>query len=480
MYRRPPFTQSRPIPLHSSLISPKLQHMKPIWIAAVLLGYSTLAIGQSTSDVLKQQAGQGVRQGAAIATEQTANNVSNKLINKLFAPKKSKGAKADSAKAVAALQSGATPPGSTLATSGSNPGTAASAPSGASADLKTYSKFDFVPGDKILVVEDFAQDAVGDFPEKWNTNSTGEIQTIEGRDGKWLSINKKGFFLPEFITSLPDNFTLQFDLICSGKNNANSGNFGLGLYAIPDPGKQFASLGYSTPRNGVDLSFSPGGGGPRGSVYYNVYSDNNQTMNNQIEEADWIVRDPAKRTVKVSLWRQRQRLRVYFNEEKVVDLPRAFETGKNYNSVLFYLHDATVEGDHYLFSNINLAAGAPDTRTKLITEGHFSTTGILFDVNSAVLKPESYGSLKDIADVLKDNPAVQVKVIGHTDSDGDAAQNLALSQKRAAAVKDALIKTFGVDPARLQTDGKGSAQPLAPNTTAAGKAQNRRVEFIKL
>jgi outer membrane protein OmpA-like peptidoglycan-associated protein len=132
-----------------------------------------------------------------------------------------------------------------------------------------------------------------------------------------------------------------------------------------------------------------------------------------------------------------------------------------------------------LFGNIRLAVGAPDTRNKLITEGKFSTTGILFAVNSAAVKPESYGTLKDIADVLKDDPALKVMIVGHTDGDGDAARNLTLSQKRADAVKDELVKEFGIDASRLQTDGKGSAQPVAPNTTATGKAQNRRVEFIK-
>ena len=445
--------------------------MKPILIAAALLSFATLAIGQSTGDIIKQQAGQGVREGAVIATEQTANNVSNHLINKLFS-KKAKSGKADSAKAVAGLQSGVATPAATP-----SPGTAVPP---ASTDLKTYSKFDFIPGDKILVVEDFARDAIGDFPDKWNTNSTGEIQTIEGRDGKWLSVTKKGVFLPEFITSLPDNFTLQFDLVCSEKNTAYSGRFELGFFALPDPAKQFASIGYSTNRNGVNLSFSPGGGSGHGLSSIAVYSDNTQTISNEVEQTDWVSRDAARRTVKLSIWRQRQRLRIYMNDEKVWDMPRAFETGKNYNSVLISLHDGTVAGDRYLFSNIVLAVGAPDTRNKLITEGHFSTTGILFDVNSAVLKPESYGSIKDIADVLKDNSAVNVKIIGHTDSDGDAAQNLALSQKRAAAVKDALVKTFGIDTGRLQTDGKGATQPVTPNTSAAGKAQNRRVEFIKL
>lgn len=127
-----------------------------------------------------------------------------------------------------------------------------------------------------------------------------------------------------------------------------------------------------------------------------------------------------------------------------------------------------------------MAAGLPDTRSKLLTEGKFVTHGILFDVNSDRIKPQSYGVLKDIASVLSENSSVAVKIIGHTDSDGNAAANLDLSQRRAEAVKVSLIKDFGIDASRLQTDGKGASQPVDSNNTAEGKANNRRVEFVKL
>ena len=81
------------------------------------------------------------------------------------------------------------------------------------ATMKTYSKYDFVPGEKIIVFEDFMQDAVGDFPDKWNTNASGETVTIEGKPGHWLRINKQGVFMPEFIDSLPE--ILLLNLICS-------------------------------------------------------------------------------------------------------------------------------------------------------------------------------------------------------------------------------------------------------------------------
>ena len=131
-------------------------------------------------------------------------------------------------------------------------------------------------------------------------------------------------------------------------------------------------------------------------------------------------------------------------------------------------------------SNIKVATGKPDTRHKLIEEGKFSTTGILFDFNSDKIKPTSYGVVKEIADVLQQNSGIKVKIIGHTDSDGSDVSNLELSRKRSAAVKDMLVNEFGIDVSRVETDGKGEAQPVADNKTREGKAANRRVEFIKL
>ena len=75
-----------------------------------------------------------------------------------------------------------------------------------------YSRYDFVPGDKIIAYEDFSSTAIGDFPLKWNTNATAEIVTLSNKPGKWFKINKQSVFHPEFITNLPENFTLEFDL----------------------------------------------------------------------------------------------------------------------------------------------------------------------------------------------------------------------------------------------------------------------------
>ncbi|MGE5497327.1 MAG: OmpA family protein, partial [Syntrophothermus sp.] len=134
----------------------------------------------------------------------------------------------------------------------------------------------------------------------------------------------------------------------------------------------------------------------------------------------------------------------------------------------------------FYLSNIRFAAGLPDMRSKLLTDGRLVTRGITFDVNSDKIKPESYGTLKEIAAVLKENPSVKVMIIGHTDSDGDETLNMELSKHRAAAVKFALSSEFGIDASRMSTDGKGESQPAVNNSSPEGKASNRRVEFVKM
>ncbi len=94
-----------------------------------------------------------------------------------------------------------------------SPGSPAKAGQNAKPTLKAYGKFDFVPGDKLVAHEDFSQDAVGDFPARWNTNNTGEVVTVEGAEGKWLKLMDHGWVYPEFVGTLPNDFTLEYDVI---------------------------------------------------------------------------------------------------------------------------------------------------------------------------------------------------------------------------------------------------------------------------
>jgi outer membrane protein OmpA-like peptidoglycan-associated protein len=116
---------------------------------------------------------------------------------------------------------------------------------------------------------------------------------------------------------------------------------------------------------------------------------------------------------------------------------------------------------------------------QLALQGKFITTEILFDDNSDQVKGESYMLLKEVADVLKEHPELNVKIVCHTDTDGDAATNLKLTKARAASVKNVLVKIFTIDESRLVSDGAGGTQPVSKNRTEEGKAMNRRVEFLR-
>ena len=334
----------------------------------------------------------------------------------------------------------------------------------ASPELKAYSKFDFVPGEKVLYYDNFERVAVGDFPVDFNSNASGEVVTVEGKPGKWLAMTKNGTFTPEAIKALPDNFTIEFNagIIEDPSNNLS----GLGLLFGTNrqllPSSNTGSFAY----------LHPGG---EGTAHFNVSPENGEAMQNDFKMPQWSI--ASKAFARISVWRQKGRLRVYVGESKIMDIPRFFIENKPYHFAFYrdFFNDCSL-----LISDVKFAVGAPDTRSKLITEGKFVTRGILFDVSSDKIKPESYGVLKEIGTVLKENPAVRVKIIGHTDSDGDDTKNLDLSKRRAASVKNALAAEFGIEAARLETDGKGETQPSDANTTSPGKANNRRVEFVKL
>ena len=103
--------------------------------------------------------------------------------------------------------------------------------------------------------------------------------------------------------------------------------------------------------------------------------------------------------------------------------------------------------------------------------------GIYFDFNSATIKPESEAVLQEIAGIMQKNPDWKLYVRGHTDNVGDDNFNLGLSQRRAAAVKDALVTRYKIAPDRLATSGYGASQPIESNKTMEGRARNRRVEL---
>ncbi|WP_373513200.1 OmpA family protein [Persicitalea sp.] len=348
------------------------------------------------------------------------------------------------------------------------------------AAFASFSKFDFVPGEKVVASEDFSQDAIGDFPAKWNTNGTAEVVTIEGYDGKWLMLKqtKNASFIPDFVKDLPENFTLEFDVIYNNWEKAYA--YQQRLYVtFHETEKNDARIQDVAAGRGAVFLFDGSMGAGKVHLHQTAENGHHTELQGDRDMDNVINPDNNGKIFHVAMWRQKQRLRVYVDELKVFDLPRIFPTDVKLNAMR--LHSQLSEDDDQMFlSNIRLAVGAPDTRSKLITEGKFVTTGITFDVNSANIRSESYAVLKDIAETLKENASVKVKIIGHTDSDGEEAANLALSKKRAESVKEKLASEFGIDKGRLETDGKGETAPTADNGTPEGRANNRRVEFVKM
>ena len=102
-----------------------------------------------------------------------------------------------------------------------------------------------------------------------------------------------------------------------------------------------------------------------------------------------------------------------------------------------------------------------------------------FEVSKATIKHESDSLLKEIADVIKNNPQVKrISIEGHASAEGDPKRNKTLSEERAKAVMDFLVKTEGVDPSRLTSKGFGIERPIAPNDTEENREKNRRVDFM--
>ena len=338
-------------------------------------------------------------------------------------------------------------------------------PDGSTPSLLSYSKFDFTPGEKVIFYDDFTEAAVGDFPASWNTNATGEVVTTNLFPGNWFKIMGKGSISLEEGVQLPDNYTIEFDVIphASGKDFENF-NFGFYLYCATNP-KDLNEGGAVPGKVGIKMEF-----GSRSS--YSGYNENGYTMESSKDDA--AMKPDIK--YRLSFWVQKTRLRVYLDQEKIFDLPKIMTPGYVYNMMRFEVWDA----GNPMVTNFRVATGLPDMRNKLLTEGKLVSYGIYFDVNKDVVKPESYGTLKGIADVLNENKGVRVKIIGHTDSDGAAALNLDLSKRRGASVKNELVKSFGIDASRIESDGLGATAPVAPNDTPVNKALNRRVEFIKL
>lgn len=345
--------------------------------------------------------------------------------------------------------------------------------------ITAYSKFDFVPGEKISYAENFEQDAIGEFPLKWFTTGSAEVVTVDGKAGRWLKLVGGRMLSPTM--KFPENFNLEYDLLVNmpidPKRNTISPFKGWGLQ-IFDGGNKTLKFSYGGHKLNNSLNFK--------TDFQKDYAD--ISLETAEKELPKLSTGKSRFTgfgdyynggvIHVAISVQGERLRMWYDAQKVLDVPAAVALNHNFNQ--FEFAASVREGmPAYYISNFKLTEGKADTRSKLMDEGRFVTTGIQFDSGSDKIKPISYGVLKEIAAAIQDN-SIKVNIIGHTDNDGNDQSNLTLSKRRAEAVKNALVTDFNIEASAIQTEGKGASQPVGDNKTGTGKAQNRRVEFVKL
>lgn len=334
---------------------------------------------------------------------------------------------------------------------------------------------DFISGTKVLFEENFNKDAIGDFPVNWFTNSSGEIVTFEGNTKKWLQISDKGSFSPLNISKLPENFTFEFDVATTDNFNFYSTPLNI---VFTEKTSKVDNVWNTTFKRKEAMIFSihPANSlaGTVGGSSIMVISEKKEIIKNKVEVSNF---NKNNNSVRVQVWRQKNRFRMYVDGKKYWDLPTAFGDA-NYNQIIFYIGTYKNTTDKFFISNLKLAEAGADTRHKLIETGSFTTNEILFDTNKATIKPSSKKVLDELGKALKENPNVKISITGHTDSDGSENDNQKLSEKRAEAVAVYFSSNYGISKARFVTNGKGESEPISDNYSEESKQLNRRVEFV--
>ncbi|MEO8146301.1 MAG: OmpA family protein [Bacteroidia bacterium] len=312
-------------------------------------------------------------------------------------------------------------------------------------DIKTYSNYDFVPGENILFEDNFLSDQDGEFASHWNLKSGQAVVNkvadktafvlIAGNYARVSPLIK----VPNYLT---DSFTVEFDFYVTSYAPV------LFLKA-KDKDNRAVNFGYR-----VNTSYFP-----------------NELSENFPEGTDASFK---KKWHHAALAYRSGQMKCYVDQYRVLVIPQCGFVPQEIG-----LGGIASKDNPVVFTNVRIASGGNmNMLGKILTDGKFITHAITFDVNKADIKPESMGFLNSLVKFLKENSNVKLEIDGHTDSDGDEASNMKLSQQRADAVKAQLV-LMGIDASRLSSKGFGESKPIGDNTTPEAKANNRRVEFVK-
>lgn len=313
----------------------------------------------------------------------------------------------------------------------------------------SWSKYDFVPGDKVIFEDNLTGEKNGEFPSRWDLQEgTIEIAALDGNNV--IMFREYGSGIIPFMKNpesdyLPDIFTVEFDAF------------------IPH---DYISVYFYDKKNQ-----SPP---PNASIVYLTVSGN------EMELGSAASRLPGNENINnqwahIAIAYTNGKIKAYINETRLINIPNLGFNPKGITIGALHAGDES----HYYIKNIRIAEGGVSYYDRFLQDGKIIANGIRFDVNKATLKPESMGIINEIAALMKQHPEIRFSVEGHTDSDGDDAFNQTLSEQRAQTVVGALTR-LGIASDRLSSKGWGESKPLDSNGTPEGKANNRRVEFVKI
>lgn len=396
-----------------------------------LAASATDASAQGFGDRLKKKAQERIDKAKEAAAEKTVDKAEQTVKCAVTDKACIEKAEAEAAAGGAAGASGTvTPAGATAGGRSLKPGEGA------------WANYDFIPGARPLYVDDLGQDNVGDFPRRMEFK-TGALEIVEWNKGRYLRSAAWSEWFIKLPEVMPQRFTMEFD------------------YSLAANHELWVQFG-SDHNNRVWF---------RGNGSAGVYNSGAGIM------AEGRYAPDAKGDVvrRARIMVDGKYAKVYVNEKRIVNVPNAALQ----RSAKVALTSGSSEAEPGLFGNFSIMAGGKRLYEDLAASGRVATQGIFFNTGSDVIRPESSPTLKEIAAMLTEHADLSLVIEGHTDNVGGAAGNLALSEKRAAAVKAALVSSYGVDASRLSTKGMGDTKPAAKNDTAEGRQQNRRVELVK-
>ncbi|GGD40310.1 OmpA family protein [Muriicola marianensis] len=315
--------------------------------------------------------------------------------------------------------------------------------------VKLWSKYDFVPGEVVIFEDDLQGERNGEFPSQWDLKKgnvemaqLGDEMVINFPSTEWANIvpmmKEKGDYLP-------DVFTLEFDAYFSEFCTA----YTLSFYDMVNQKNTTRLPNITIKPDDIFIQHS-------GSTEFK--GDENY---------------PYWKRIAVSF--NVRALKIYAGEARVVNIPNFRHNPTGITIASRQCHEA----QYAAIRNIRIATGDLELYDKMITDGKIVTNGIRFDSGKAILKPESMGVINEIVKLMQQYPEIRFSVEGHTDSDGDAQFNKNLSEQRANTVLNTLADQ-GIGRDRLVAKGFGEEVPVADNNSPEGKANNRRVEFVKM